>query len=99
MTRRKRDKVLAPTVEQRIGTNKQRIRPLLDKCCKDLIELVFAYCIQDSELEAKCLRGGLRVPRLRLGQPDFSGSRVARSIWLSAAIHALAATASPPTPC
>jgi len=43
MTRRKRDKVLAPTVEQRIGTNKQRIRPLLDKCCKDLIELVFAY--------------------------------------------------------
>jgi hypothetical protein len=38
MTRRKRDKVLAPTVEQRIGTNKQRIRPLLDKCCKDLIE-------------------------------------------------------------
>jgi hypothetical protein len=59
------------TYVERIGTNKQRIRPLLDKCCKDLIELVFACCIQDSELEAKCLRGGLRVPRLRLGNRTF----------------------------
>ena len=47
MTRRKRDKVLAPTVEERVGANQKRIGPLLDKCREDLIEVVFGNRTQD----------------------------------------------------
>jgi hypothetical protein len=67
VTRRKRDKVLAPAVEERVGTNQKRIDPLLNKCREDLIEVVFGSRTQDSEFEAKRVRRALRVPRLRLG--------------------------------
>src|SRR6476619_77495 len=63
MTRRKRDKALAPAVEQWVSTNKKRIRPLLDKRREDLIKVIFAYCTQDTQLESKRVCRGLRVPR------------------------------------
>src|SRR5262245_12402347 len=67
MTCSKRDKVLALTVEDRVSSNKKRIDPLLGKCREDLIEVVFGGRIQDTELEPKSARGGLRVLRLRRG--------------------------------
>jgi hypothetical protein len=42
MTCRKRDEALAPTVEDRVGTNKKRVGPLLDKRREGLIEVVFS---------------------------------------------------------
>jgi hypothetical protein len=71
MTRRKRDKVLTLSVEDWVGTNKQRISPLLDECCEVLIQLALAYRIQNSQPEAKCLRGALCVPDLRRGNRTF----------------------------
>ena len=51
MTCRKRDKVLAPTGEERVGADEKRIGPLLDKRREDLIEIVFSDRTQDTELE------------------------------------------------
>src|SRR5262249_41480600 len=50
MTRGKRDKLLAPTGEERVGADEKRISPLLDNRRKDLIEVVFSDRIQDTEL-------------------------------------------------
>ena len=50
MTRGKRDKLLAPTGEERVGADEKRISPLLDNSRKDLIEVVFSDRIQDTEL-------------------------------------------------
>jgi hypothetical protein len=50
MTRRKRDKLLAPTGEEWVGAGEKRISPLLDKSREDLIEVVLSDRTQDTEL-------------------------------------------------
>src|SRR5262249_30431073 len=53
MTRRKRDKALAPTGEEWVGTDEKRISPSLDKRREDLIEVVFSDRAQDTELSPR----------------------------------------------
>src|SRR6266851_1285210 len=60
MTCRKRDKVLAPTGEERVGADEKRIGPLLDKRREDLIEVVFSDRTHDTELERQRTRRALR---------------------------------------
>ena len=67
VTCRKRDNVLALTVEERVGANNKRIGPLLDNCRENLIEVVFSNCTQYIELDPKSARCGLRVLLLRRG--------------------------------
>src|SRR5262249_20189289 len=66
MTRRKRDKVLAPAGKERVGADQKGISLPLDKGREDLIEGIFSDRIEDSKLEPKSARRGLRIPRLRL---------------------------------
>ena len=48
---RKRDKVLAPAGEERVGADEKRVRPLLDERRENLIEVVLSDGIHDVEFE------------------------------------------------
>jgi len=56
MTCCQRNELFAPAKEERVGCDKQRVGPALDRSGKRGINLSFVACVDDAELDAKRAR-------------------------------------------
>ena len=65
MTRRQTDHLIAPTHEESIGADNNRVGTLLDRTREGRVDLAFAAGIQDHEFNTECMRCSLDVLDLR----------------------------------
>ena len=69
MPRHQRHQLMASEKKDRVAANKQRVWPVLGDCCKSLVEVVFATCIDRVDyMKVKSMRAhrGFRLPTERI---------------------------------
>lgn len=90
MTCCQRNELFAPAKEERVGCDKQRVGPALDRSGKRGINLSFVACVDDAELDAKRARRsassrnpnvGSWKPRVHQDRNDGLGNEFAHQLY------------------